>query len=138
MVYVDANVLISAAISNAEAGERARTFLTNAFTRKEPVVTSALTLDEVAWEVKKAKGAIKAVQICENYLTTPLLQFADVTPELMKIAMQIMRQFNLDPRDSVHAATCLTLKIGVIASEDADFDRLEKINIRRIGLKAGD
>ncbi len=134
MKYVDSNVLILAVVDAGSKGNCARTLLDHALKNREPIGTSVLTLDEVAWKIKQYRGLRQAASICRKYLNTSGIHFASVTPDIMKKALDFMETLNTDPRDSIHAATAIAMEAEAIVTDDADFEKFQNVNLKRIKL----
>jgi uncharacterized protein len=126
MLYLESNIFIYAAVDNTETGNKARTLLLKIQCGQEKASTSALTFDEVFWAIKKQnpKQAIEAVEALLNF---PNLDLKPVNAELLSLTLQIIKQYHLDPRDAIHAATAITTKADCIVSTDPHFDKLKEI-----------
>jgi len=123
MLYLDSNVFIYAAINTEQLGEKARLLLQKIQQGEEKAATSALTFDEVFWAIKKHNREV-AFEVCQALLNFPGLEIIPADRGVVLIALQIIKKFNLDPRDAIHAATALAKKVDVIVSVDPHFDRL--------------
>lgn len=56
----------------------------------------------------------------------PGLEIVPANRGVVLSALQIIKEFNLDPRDAIHAATAIAEKVDVIVSFDPHFDRLKE------------
>jgi predicted nucleic acid-binding protein len=74
VLYLDANVFIFAALSTKEYGDKAEAVLNRVQLGEEAAVTSALTLDEVFWMVKRNRGVEKAIETAEAIYFFPNLK----------------------------------------------------------------
>ncbi len=132
MFYLDANVFVYAALNRQAIGERARSLLREAQQGKLQAASSALTFDELVWAVKRYRSLDDAVDAGQAFLNMPGLKLIDVTGELLSSALELMRGYRLDPRDSIHAASALRENAETIISSDEHFDRVKKIRRRTI------
>ena len=122
--YIDANVFIFAILDAEEIGDRCRSLLTKIKNNAFEAATSSLTFDEIAWSVKKHKGSDASLYAGEYFLKMPNLLLLPATKGTMIEASKIIKEYSLDPRDAIHAATCLLNNISVMISDDPDFDSL--------------
>jgi hypothetical protein len=127
MLYLDSNVFIYAALNTEAYGNKAISLLQKIQQGEEEAVTSVLTFDELFWTVKKHRGIEKAIEAGQAFLNFPNLELIAVDGELVSSALQIIRDFNLDPRDAIHAATAIAEKVDAIVSTDPHFDRLKEL-----------
>src|SRR3989344_8560872 len=123
--YIDSNVFIYAAIQEKGIGEASIRILKDIISGKLNAFTSVLTFDEVFWKIKRLASAADALERTHDLLIFPNLTFLDVKLETIATAHKIIKQFGLDPRDSIHAACCLLEGVSIIISEDPDFDKLD-------------
>lgn len=127
MEYLDSSVFIYAFLDQEERGEKCRTKLKNLQEGKESAVTSTLTFDEVFWKVKRGRGLAVALEVAETVLRLPHLTFIDVTSEIIWHALALIKEYQLDPRDAIHAACALSQGITIIISEDEDFEVITEL-----------
>lgn len=127
MLYIDSNVFIYAALSTEEEGDKARGLLEKIQEGKERAITSALTFDELVWVVKKHRNVEDAVSAGEAFLNFPNLRLVLVNGELLVLALSLIKNYNLDPRDAIHAATAIMEKTKIVVSTDAHFDKIKEL-----------
>ena len=132
MLYVDSNVFIYAALNREEIGDRARSLLRDIQRGKLRAASSALTFDELVWAVRKHRGFEDAIAAGDAFLNMAGLKLVDVTGDLLSRALGLMTQYQLHPRDSIHAASALWENSEAIISTDKDFDKLNEIRRRTI------
>ena len=132
MIYIDASVFVFAALNTEHVGEEARSLLRDVQTGKLEATSSALTFDELVWAVKRNRTSEDAIASGEAFLNMPRLRLVDVDGTILSRALALMRKYQLDPRDSIHAASALTEGAEVIISTDKHFDRIKEI--RREGI----
>ena len=132
MIYLDSNVFIFAALNNEELGDEARTILEKVEKGEVIAASSSLSFDEVTWIIKRNRAYEDAITIGEALLNMPKLRLIGVNGDLLTLALSLMRKYSLDPRDSIHAATAIKERAGVMISEDTDFDRVKEFKRRGI------
>jgi len=126
VLYLDANIFIYATINTKDLGEKSRSLLKEIQQGEEQAITSALTFDEVFWEIKKHTAEL-AFEACEAMLNFPNLEIIPADKEVVSSALQVIRAYHLAPRDAIHAATAIAEKADCILSMDNDFDRLKEL-----------
>ena len=124
---MDSNVFIYAALNTEEPGNKARFLLQKIRKGEEQAKTSALTIDEILWNVKKHRNLDDALDAGDAFLNFPNLELAPVTGELVAFALSIMRKYRIDPRDAIHAATAIVDKVDYIVSSDPHFDKIKEL-----------
>jgi uncharacterized protein len=132
VLYLDANIFIFAALNNEELGNRAVSLLEKIQMGQERAVTSALTFDEVFWEVKKNRGREKALETAEAMLNFPNLEIVAADKTVVHSAIELLRKYNLAPRDALHAATAISEKVESIITEDSHFSKIKELNVKHL------
>jgi predicted nucleic acid-binding protein len=127
MIYLDANVFALANLNTDLSGDNARILLGNVQNGKLAATTSVLSFDELVWAVKKYRTFEDATSAGEALLHMPRLRILPVETNLLTKALMLMRQYRLDPRDSIHAASALQENLEVIVSMDGHFDRIKEL-----------
>lgn len=128
MIYLDANIFIFAATNTEEKGDQSRLLIKNIREGKAKAATSALTFDEVVWKVKQERGSEAALAAGKAILEMRNLLILDVTESILWEAYRLIAEYKLDPRDAIHAASCLVHGIVTIVSEDIDFDKVKELH----------
>ena len=64
--------------------------------------------DELVRAVKRNRTSDDAIASGEAFLNMPRLKLVDVDGNILARALALMRKYQLDPRDSIHAASALT------------------------------
>jgi len=128
MLYLDSNVFIYAALNTEKIGDRARALLKKVQHGEEQASSSALTFDELVWAVKKYRTVEDATDAGEAFLNFPNLKLALVNGELLASALNLIRKYGLDPRDSIHAATAMLERAEAMVSTNAHFDKIREIH----------
>lgn len=135
MRYADSNFFIYAAADRGKEGQRAREMLEKMADNHDRIASSVLVLDEVAWELKRKIGSRNTIEYCLGLLADPAIHWIDATPRVLKKSFELMEAFGLDPRDAIHAASCLSEGLTEIITEDRDFDKIR--GLRRIAYLRG-
>ena len=126
MLYLDANVFIYAAINTQEIGEKARALLQKIQQGEQQAVTSVLTFDEVFWSIKKRKPEL-AQETSYVLLNFPNLEIIPADRKLALFALKIINEYNLAPRDALHAATAIASNADCVVSTDSHFDKIKEL-----------
>jgi predicted nucleic acid-binding protein len=132
VLYLDANVFIFAALSTKDYGNKAESLLDTVQRGEEKAITSALTFDEVFWEVKRNRGLEKAIETAEAMLYYPNLEIIATDRETVLSAIQIIKKYHLAPRDALHAATALQSKADYFVTTDADFNKVAELKLKNL------
>ena len=158
-IFVDANVFIYHLLDHPSFGEHCTAFLEKIESGRVLAYTSSLVIDEVYYAILISKGTeilqtkqIKVVQrrlktdrelvelcynevlVFQNYLDAleeRSLVIADVTSKTLRGSIEIAKRHLLLPRDAVHLSTCKEFGIRHIASNDADFERVDFVSLWR-------
>ena len=131
MIYLDANVFLSAILNQEDEGERARDLLQKLQKAEIVAATSALSFDEVFWIVRKHRGFISALKAAKTLLEIPNLTFLEISDQTLWSAYNLAEKYRLDPRDAIHVACALDHAIFTIISEDEHFDKVKEIKRTR-------
>jgi predicted nucleic acid-binding protein len=126
-MYADVNVLVHAIFEAGEIGQKSRELL-----KKNRLVTSVLTIDELMWVVRREKGKEYIASTVKTAYNIPTMKIVGVGAHLAKKAVEIIEQHNLKPRDAMHVAMMKELGETEIISTDPDFDRVS--GIKRVKL----
>jgi len=132
MLYLDANVFVYAALNQEDVGDRARSLLNEIQQGRLRAASSALTFDELIWAVKRYRSLEDAATAGEAFLNMSSLKLVDVNGDLLSQALELIRRYQLDPRDSIHAASAISEKAEMIVSTDEHLDRIREIRRRTI------
>ncbi|MBI4144655.1 type II toxin-antitoxin system VapC family toxin [Candidatus Woesearchaeota archaeon] len=125
-MYIDANIFAFAAMLPGAEGAKARKLL-ETVVKGRKALTSALTIDEVMWVLRKSDRATETRTVVENIYALPNLEIKEVAASLPLRALDFMERHKLKPRDALHLAAMEQFNIHEIASDDADFDRIPGI-----------
>ena len=127
MIYLDANVFLSAILNQEDEGEKARDLLQKLQKAEIVAATSALSFDEVFSIVKKHRGFISALKAVKTPLEIPNLTFLEINDQTLWSAYNLAEKYKLDPRDAIHIACALDHAIFTIISENEHFDKVKEI-----------
>ena len=132
MIYLDANVFVLASLNAEEAGDRARLLLNDVQAGRVDAASSALTFDELVWAVKRHRSVQDSITAGEAFLNMSGLKLVAVNGDLLAIALGVMKEYNLDPRDAIHAASAQSEGAQIIVSADKHFDRLREVKRKEV------
>ena len=127
MIYLDANVFLSAILNQEDEGEKARDLLQKLRKAEIVAATSALSFDEVFSIAKKHRGFISALKAAKTLLEIPNLTFLEINDQTLWSAYNLAEKYKLDPRDAIHIACALDHAIFTIISENEHFDKVKEI-----------
>lgn len=130
MIYLDSNVFGYAVLGGGRKGTWCRDLIRRVAEGKDEAVTSALTLDEVVYQVRVSRGLEASIQAGEAILQMAQLTVAPADAEILWESLDLGRRFGLYPRDAIHAATAVLRGTPELFSEDADFDKVEGLRRR--------
>ena len=125
--YIDSNILISSAVSVEESGDNCRRLLTLVAQGKAIGLTSALTFDEVFYQVKQEISREAAVSMLENLLAMPNLEFLNVDASVLRASLSLLKQHKVEPRDAIHAATSMLSGADVFVTEDKNLFKVREL-----------
>jgi predicted nucleic acid-binding protein len=120
-------VFIYAALNRQSIGRRARLLVQRVADGKEEAASCALSVDEVVWVVAKHRSRDDALSAGRAFLSVPNMKILPVNQDSLISALTLMRRYELDPRDAIHASTALLNRCSAIVSADAHFDAIVEI-----------
>ncbi len=129
MVYLDSNVFIFPVIYEDKilVASKSKIILLAIENGKIDAATSILTWDEVVWVVLRLLGRKDALMQGRKLLGFPKLKFIDADEAVILKAQSLMENYNLKPRDAIHAASAILSGNKIIVSDDKDFDIIDEI-----------
>jgi len=130
LIYLDSNVFIYAALGGAKEGNWCRDLIRRVTGGEVEAVTSALTVDEVVYQVRVSRGLEASIEAGEAVLEMAHLTVSPADAETLWKSLELGRQVGLHPRDAIHAATALSHGSPELISEDVDFDKVEGLKRR--------
>jgi len=90
-----------------EIGERSRVLLRSVESGDMEAASATLSFDEIFGSVKKYRTASEAIVAGEAFINMPKLAIIPVDEAVIRSAVDIIRRYELDPRDSIHAASAI-------------------------------
>ena len=133
--YIDTNIFLNSVLYDPEKNQEAKVakaFLEKITSGEIKAVTSLLTWDEFSWIVKKTLGREDALKEGQKFLNFPNLLFKKVTYDTVQHAQDLLRKYNIRPRDALHVVTAIDSGITDIVSIDGDLDIIKEI--KRVDL----
>ncbi len=127
MKYIDANIFINSILNNDNIGTISRKILSDVANKKIKACTSVLTWDEIVFTFKKCLGHKKAVIHGERFLRFPNLVLIGTNLQIVASASNLMKKYEINPRDAIHTATALISESDEIISSDTDFEKIKEI-----------
>ncbi len=131
-VLIDASLLIYLNVRMMDEEARIVEGFWERLLRNHELFTNLLVLDETIYISKKKYGV--AFSDTLEFIDKAVLPHVEVLAlglETYLEARKYMIKYDLNPSDSIHAATAEVFGLQAIASEDRDFD---KIGIKRLWL----
>ncbi len=132
LVYLDANIFVYADLAVDKLGADARQVIAMLLDRKFKAGTCCLTVDEVIWSIWLHTDKTRAVRVARAMMSLPGLEIFELSRDHMRAAVENVETYGLKPRDAIHLASMSAGDIGMIVSEDADFDKVP--GIKRLGI----
>jgi len=132
MYYFDANVFILPQIYDESINEvkKAKEYLIKLASGEIEGCTSTLTWNEIVYAIRKHAGKNESQIAGRKFLSFPNLKIISIDFEILLKAQEIVENFNVMPRDAIHASCALKFCNGKMISNDSDFDKITEI--RRI------
>jgi len=131
MIYMDANFFVLYNFDQTAKGENARKIQQQIIDGMKSA-TSSLALDEVMWVIMKTKRTEALRNTIQDIYAMPNLIITEVPGHVPLLALDLIENHNLKPRDAFHAAIMHNLGINEIVSDDPDFDRVDWIKRTKI------
>ena len=125
--YIDTNIFLNSVLYTDEKAAQCINILSKIIERGIIGVTSVLTWDEFIYVIHKNLGKETAIKESENFFKLPNLLLISADKNIIVRAQNLMKEYNIKPRDAIHAATALINNIHEIISDDADFDKIKEL-----------
>lgn len=126
-MYLDSSLFICSLLYTNKKADEARKILNALSENKFHALTSCLSLDEILWIVWKKQskkfGLAAVRKICEE----KNLRIVDANFDIMYTSFEIVEEYDMHPRDAIHAATMRNFGTDTIVSDDAHFDKVDWI-----------
>lgn len=130
LAYIDSNIFVYPVLYSQETDlrvKKAANILRDIANGELLAFTSTLTWDEVIWTIRKFLGKSESINQGQKLLGFTNLHFINVDENILSRAQILMSNYNLKPRDSIHAASAIDKKLKTIISDDIDFDKVKEI-----------
>ena len=131
--YLDSNVFIYPILYSDEKAEICKRILKKVASREFNACTSVLCWDEFVYTLRKTRGKEISEEEGERFLRFPNLIFIDANKLVVFKAQELVKKYNLKPRDAIHSATAMINDVDEIISDDSDFDVINEL--KRIKLE---
>jgi len=131
--YIDSNVFIFAYSDDKEVGKTCRKIISMIINKKIKAFTSVLTFDEIFYKIKKLKDRETALIVGELFLNLKNLTFVELDLDVLNYSLNLLKESNLEPRDSIHASSALSNNVSNVITNDKDFDKIK--DIKRYDIK---
>ena len=122
--YIDANIFIQGILRE---DNKFKEVISKVANEEFIGVTSVLSWDEIVFVVGKFLGRDIAKREGNKFFGLPNFEFIDAKKEIILKAQKLIEKYNIKPRDAIHSATAINLKINEIISEDSDFDKINEL-----------
>lgn len=130
--YLDSNVFIYPLLYEDKRAKFFENILLELVEGKFKGFTSVLTWDELVYILLRQKGKDIATSEGEKFLRFPNVSFVGANLSIVSDAQKLIKKYSLKPRDAIHVASALNLKVDEIVSDDSDFDKVKEI--KRVGF----
>jgi len=130
-LYIDSNIFIYPAIYDSNTvreATKAKAKLLEIAAGNIEGYTSTLTWDEVTSVVRRLFGSKQASAQSASFLKFPNLTLLRADAEVLSQAQSIIEEYDVKPRDAIHAASAMLNGINQILSYDADFDVISTLS----------
>ncbi len=134
-VYLDTNVFFFAGFGDDSdpRTKKAKDLIIRVSEGKEIAYTSLITIDELIWAVIRKKGDRKtAIQQGLRLHQLPI-RFVPLITSISLRSLNLMQRHQINPRDALHAASCIEVKAESLITDDSDFEKISEI--KRIKLQ---
>lgn len=123
-IYVDTNIFVEAILKD---NKKCQQILEKIVNRELKAFTSVLTWDELTFIIRKFISKEISILEGEKFLRFPNLIFLDAKKDVIQKAQQLIEKYDLNPRDAIHIASAIHIRLKEIVSEDSDFDVVKEI-----------
>ena len=89
--------------------------------------TIKLSYMEYFYKIRKEFSHADAVTLSNIFLNIPNLTFIPVDKKVITSAHALLKEYELNPRDALHAASACLAGCQYVISEDSDFNRFSFI-----------
>ncbi|MFA5416714.1 MAG: type II toxin-antitoxin system VapC family toxin [Methanoregula sp.] len=130
MIYIDSNIFIYSLLydNTVPNADKARKILSDIHYGTLKAVTCCLTWDEIVHVIKRNAGSNNAFYAGKYFLEFPNLKILPVDPDTIESAQALVEQYNIQPRDAIHAVSALQRGISDFLTDDQDFEKIQELN----------
>ena len=125
--YIDTNIFLNSILYSDKKAAQCVKIISKIIEKEIIGITSVLTWDEFVYVVYKNLGKEIAIKEGEKFLKLPNLYLVSADKNIIMKSQNLIREFNVKPRDAIHAATAILNNIHEIISDDMDFDNIKEI-----------
>ncbi len=127
-IYIDSNIFISPVIYGSSSQTTGSKRILSAVEKGEVTAyTSTLTWDEVVWVVRRVLGRADSIHAGEKLAAYPNLRFVPTSEQIIRSAQRLLSEYNITPRDAIHATSAITKEVDSFVSDDSDLDVVDEI-----------
>ena len=130
--YLDSNVFLYPLLYEDKKSLVCKELLLKIARNEIEGFTSFLTWDEVTYKIRKILGRDKSIIHGDLFLKIANLTFVDVDSKVVTKSQEIIKNFNVSPRDAIHLATALLNNCDSFVTDDSDFDKIKGIKIEKV------
>lgn len=120
--FIDSTTFISAVDKDSESHRHCLELLDMVAKRQLEAATSLEALEEALFILSRLIPRVDALRAVRNLMLLPGLSRYTMEYSTLMQAMEIMEINPLRPKDAINVATMLENDIGLIISEDKDYD----------------
>ena len=84
------------------------------------IVTSALTIAEVLWKKKAPKIEQEKADILRRFFRRSHIRVYNIARAIAEMAQDVVWNHGIQPKDALHVATALQMKVPVLETFDGD------------------
>jgi uncharacterized protein len=125
--YIDSNIFVQGIL---RGDERCKEVILKIARGEFSGVTSVLSWDEIVFVISKFLGKDIGIREGRKFFDLPNIEFVDVRKETILLSQKLVEKYGLKPRDAIHSATAISMKLMEIVSEDKDFDKV--LELKRV------
>lgn len=118
--YWDSDAFIGYLKAESDKVSDCESVLEAAEDRRLIIVTSALTLAEVLYIKGRGQIPKEDRDKVASFFKQPYISVQNVTRRISELARELYWDHNIKPKDAIHVATAVTLKIPVLNTFDID------------------
>lgn len=120
--FIDSTTFISAVDKDSESHRHCLELLDAVAKQQIKAATSLETLEETLFILSRLIPRVDALRVVRNLMLLPGLSKHAMEYSTLMQAMEVMEIHALRPKDAINVATMLENDIGLIVSEDKDYD----------------